>query len=493
MLKFFNNDKDVFIFKGYAGTGKTSLIKGVIKYLISVKHPYTLMASTGRAAKILSEKTNLQASTIHSYIYRPKITQANNDSNNPTFRMTFDLAQNNDSSQTIYFIDESSMISNHAISGSALSFGTGRLLSDLFMFAGKRKVVFIGDTIQLPPINTKFSAALDKVYLKTNLGKKVKVSELTTVMRYGINSGIGWNTQNIRKTVNSGSYPYMSIRASEFDDSFIYNNEQEIVNEYTATIKRSGVNNTIFLVLSNFMVSRINNAVRARLFKQRRQNTLNKGESLMVIKNNYLYDVLNGDLIFYNHGNEIVNMAGLEFIKVQLRTDAVGQGARLIQAYIIKDLLLSSARDLSHEEEAKLMNNYYSRMTKIAEEVYSCITSSMTNTKRAKEMVNELINEYGYNISVPDKIFNNQLSKTKLKKEMILANMQNDPFLNAIRVKYGYAITCHKAQGGEWQDVFIMFEYSLFKNDKESQYRWAYTAISRAAKRVHYLTNMCVY
>jgi superfamily I DNA/RNA helicase len=285
----------------------------------------------------------------------------------------------------------------------------------------------------------------------------------------------------------------MSIRASEFDDSFIYNNEQEIVNEYTATIKRSGVNNTIFLVLSNFMVSRINNAVRARLFKQRRQNTLNKGESLMVIKNKYLYDVLNGDLIFYNHGNEIVNMAGLEFIKVQLRTDAVGQGARLIQAYIIKDLLLSSARDLSHEEEAKLMNNYYSRMTKIAEEVYSCITSSMTNTKRAKEMVNELINEYGYNISVPDKIFNYQLSKTKLKKEMILANMQNDPFLNAIRVKYGYAITCHKAQGGEWQDVFIMFEYSLFKNDKESQYRWAYTAISRAAKRVHYLTNMCVY
>jgi len=211
MLKFFSNDKDVFIFKGYAGTGKTSLIKGIIKYLISVKRPYTLMASTGRAAKILSEKTNLQTSTVHSHIYRPKIIQLKSSNNNPSYRMTFDLAQNNDNPNTIYFIDESSMISNHAISGSTLSFGTGRLLNDLFLFAGDRKVVFIGDTIQLPPINTKFSAALDKEYLKTNLGKKVKVSELTTVMRYGIDSGIGWNTQNIRKTVNSGSYPYMSL------------------------------------------------------------------------------------------------------------------------------------------------------------------------------------------------------------------------------------------------------------------------------------------
>jgi len=241
------------------------------------------------------------------------------------------------------------------------------------------------------------------------------------------------------------------------------------------------------------MVSRINNTVRARLFKQRKLNTLNSGESLMVVKNNYLYNVLNGDLIFYNQGNDTVKQAGLEFIKVQLQADMVGQGARLIQAYIIKDLLLSSARDLSHEEETKLMNNYYSRMTKIAEKVYSCIAGAMTNTKRAKEQVNELIKEYGYDITVSEKIFNNQLSKNKLKKAMILDNMQHDPFLNAIRVKYGYAITCHKAQGGEWQDVFIMFEYSLFKNDKESQYRWTYTAISRAAKRVHYLTNMCVY
>ena len=491
MLDFFGSGDDVFILKGYAGTGKTSLIKGIIKYLAAGKKPYSLMASTGRAAKILSEKTGIPAGTVHSRIYRPKVIETGKGTG---MRIEFDLTENFDMPGTIYFVDESSMISNHAPSRlrQALTFGTGRLLSDLFVFAGKRKIVFIGDTIQLPPVNTHFSAALNKEYLEKETRKKVRETELTEIMRYDSGSGIGWNTANIRRTVLSGRYPYLSIRVSGLNDSFVYSNLDEMVRKYVETILRSGVNNTMFVALSNYKVNEVNYKVRNLLFKKRRTNILNPNESLIVIKNNYMHKLLNGDHIFYFEGSKTVQKAGLEFIKVQVRADEAEAGARLIDAYIIKDLLLSKERDLSFEQEEALMTNFYSRMTKIAGHAYEIISGFSDKAMAVKE-IKKMLLEKSYPVKIPEDLFIGKPGKTGIKESFVMANIQTDPFLNALRVKYGYAVTCHKAQGGEWQDVFIILEPSLFRNDKETQYRWAYTAISRAEKRVHYLNNMCIF
>jgi hypothetical protein len=491
LFTFFESEKEVFILKGYAGTGKTSLIKGVIKYLADRDKPYSLMASTGRAAKILSEKTGIPAGTVHSSIYRPKIIEFGSGKG---MRIEFDLAGNYDAPEMIYFVDEASMISDHAPARAkqALTFGTGRLLTDMFMFAGKRKIVFIGDTIQLPPVNTRFSAALNKDYLKTHAGKKVSSAELTEIMRYSGKSGIAFNTENIRKTVLSGRYPYLSVRVSGLDDSFVYNNEDEMVAEYARTILRSGVNNAMFVVLSNYRANDINKKVRSLLFKRKRLNALNPNESLIVVKNNYLYKLLNGDHVYYLEGNKTVKKAGLEFIKVQVRSDEAEKGARIIEAYIIKELLLSDKRDLTFEQEEELMTNFYSRMTKIAGKAHSIVSAANDRSSAIKE-IKEMLKDKSYKVNIPNDIFGKNMNKTRVKESFVLENIGTDPFLNALRVKYGYAVTCHKAQGGEWQDVFIIFEPSLFRNDKETQYRWAYTAISRAEKRVHYLNNMCIY
>ena len=502
ILDFFKSEEQVYILKGYAGTGKTSLIKGIIKYMTEIKRPYSLMASTGRAAKILSEKTGRKASTIHSKIYRLMVIDLEKESYNShrkgqgkyrNIRIVFSLGNNSDKEKTVYFIDESSMISNHKVINTHLNFGTGMLLTDLLQFAGKRKIVFIGDTIQLPPVNTRFSAALNKPYIEESFGIKVRESELVTIKRYQHNTGIYQNATKIRKIVQSGRFPFLSIRASDLRDSFVYSNERNIVEKYTQTIHRIGIDNTIFLCYSNKMASVINNIVRGLMFKQKRIEPLNQGEALMVIKNNYLYDLFNGDFIFFEKAGITVKKAGFEFIKVEFRVNETELGSRIVSAFIIKDLLLSSNRDLALEEEDRLMKNFYGRISHLADELYPILLKSSDNPGEVKKELHEKYKTEYYDPEVPPIVFNKMPTKNALKKALIIANIQRDPFLNALRVKYGYAITCHKAQGGEWKEVFILFEKSMFYMEKENQYRWAYTAISRASEKVHYLENMCIY
>jgi ATP-dependent exoDNAse (exonuclease V) alpha subunit len=445
--QFIESDDEIFILKGHAGTGKTTLIKHFVDRLTEQDIPYELMASTGRAAKVLGYKTGITVTTVHQCIYRLHL--AEDDEANQVRRLQFRLGSNEDPENAVYIIDESSMLSNRQVEGGFISFGTGRLITDLLTYAGQRKVIFVGDPAQLPPVNSHFSAALSQDYLTQNFNKKVQTSILTEIIRYRGDTGIFYNTLELRKKIEQGSFPYLSIRARGFEDVFITPYERIFLGAYVETVKAKGLDNSTVVCFTNAKANDLNIKIRHLLFGQKKSQTLNEGELLMVIQNNYKYQLFNGDhLQIESFSSTTEYHAGLHFRDVTVYVDDYN-GRRLVHVKIIDDLLTLSSVNLSYQKEFQLFQDFAIRMSKMG---------------------------------------------IRPKNPEYLTYLINDSWLNALRVKYGYAVTCHKAQGGEWRDVFVMFEPCFFTNmDKESQHRWAYTAISRAEKRLHLLENRCIY
>ncbi len=447
LMQFFEQPgKRLFILKGHAGTGKTTLVKGLINYLKKQEVKSVLLASTGRAAKILSEKASVPASTVHKHIYDFASDQL--DDKIKIRKLTFKLIKNLAKENTVYFVDESSIISDHKVKATFLNFGTGMLLTDLLYYCGNRKIVFVGDPAQLPPVNCKFSAALSESYFNQQFSINPQTSNLTQIVRFNKSSGIYHNTDHFRQAIQKGSFPMLSIKAKGYADIILHHNLQDMVRHYVERIRTIGVENCIFINLSNKQNNYVNNLTRSYLYSQKKAIQFNKNESLMVVRNNYLHNLLNGDQILVKSVSPKVEYkAGLGFRNAELMhiNEAGGQ---VIQAKVIENLLGMNTPDLSQEQEYKLFVDFVIRMRNLG-------------------------------LRASDQKF----------KEM----MMEDPYLNALRVKYGYAITCHKAQGGEWQEVFIQFEKSMFYFQKADLYRWAYTAISRSMKKLHLLDNRCIY
>ena len=500
LLDFFESEEDnIFILKGYAGTGKTSIMLGLVKYLSEMKRPFYLMASTGRASKVLAEKALYPASTLHSSIYIMQIVeipphQRKND--DMMYRVGFKLKNSNHSSDTIFFVDESSMLSNAYQRGGNFVFGSGYLLDDFFRFKGPAKVVFIGDPAQLPPVNVKFSAALNKKFLESNFEPGVREFTLKKVMRYSPDSGMNYNTNHLREVITSKNFPPLSIKASGFDDMEVFNHENDLIKKYYETIKQSGVDNAIYITFTNKTTSFVNRKVRVHLWGPSKVNQLQINESLMVARNNYLYGLNNGDLITVDSiDSKVIKKAGLSFRKITIRVSDPdpAKGVIVKEVMIIDDLLYSDGRDLSMEQDMDILKNYFGRMSHLAKEIYETLVAIQhLEAEEQVEKINLLAHEkkvkldaYSLSQKLP--------SKNKFIKKMAYDNMQTDPFLNALRVKFGYAITCHKAQGSEWENVFIHFEKSLSYLDRENLYRWTYTAISRAEKKLHLLNSSFIY
>lgn len=447
LKRFRLSDDQIFILKGHAGTGKTTLIKHFVDELMEQDIPFELLASTGRAAKVLSYKTGSTTSTVHQCIYRLHL--AEDDHDNQVRKLQFRLGNNEDPADTVYMVDESSMLSNREPTEGFISFGTGRLVADLLEYAGNRKVIFVGDPAQLPPVQSVFSAALSKKYLEEHFCAPVQESVLSKIMRYRENTGIYFNTLELRKKIEQGAFPYLAIKARDFDDIFVTPYDRIFLGAYVETIKAKGLDNSTVICFSNARANDLNIQIRHLIFGQRKALTLNPGELLMVIQNNYKYLLFNGDhLQVEGFATETEYRAGLHFRDVSVFADDFN-GRRLVHVKIIDDLLTSATVNLSYQQEFQLFQDFAIRMSK------------MGIRPKNPEYINYMI---------------------------------NDPYLNALRVKYGYAVTCHKAQGGEWNDVFVLFEPCFFVNmEKESQHRWAYTAISRAEKRLHLLDNRCIY
>lgn len=430
---FMRDEETLFLLKGYAGTGKSSLLGALVKTMTAFKQKTVLLAPTGRAAKVFAAYAQHPAYTIHKKIYRQK-------------RFSDDIGGfsiiDNLHKDTLFIIDESSMISNDGVDSSI--FGTGRLLDDLihYVYSGENcRVLLIGDTAQLPPVTQQESPALQEIVLE-GYGLKVISSTMTQIVRQAEDSGILYNATNIRKALSKGTTgAYPKLKLVGFDDVRKITGE-DLIDEISAAYDRDGVENTIIISRSNKRSNIYNQGVRNRILW--REEELSPGDLLMITKNSYFWTeniegidfLANGEILEIIRIRKTQELYGFRFCDVLVRS--IDYGIEL-EVRILLDALQSETAGLSRERSNELFYNIL--------EDYSHIS-----TKAGK-----------------------------MKK------MKVDPFFNAVQVKFAYAITCHKAQGGEWRNVFLDLGYISEEYLGINFYRWLYTAITRASGKLYFV------
>ncbi len=453
--EFLESNTFCFILKGAAGTGKTFITKGLTDYLDSIKRAYKLAAPTGRAAKILSERTGKPALTIHRMIYSTTLIEEkkDNDEDVEEIKFYFGVRPNNDNNDTVYIIDEASMISDAYSDDGFLRFGSGYLLRDLISYIqyfntnSRRKLILIGDNCQLPPVNMNLSPALDKDYLQNKYKISVEDFELTDVVRQDLKSGIISNSTRIRNSIRQNIFNEIYIEANESDIQSL--KSYEFSDKYLRIYNAYPKNETIVIAYTNFQVKEYNHWLRELIWGEHCR--LREGDRVIVAKNNYKYEVLNGEFctiksvgtqeiipvkikIKKDEKNTETIEVDLIFRNVELEVDYSGQ---VINGKIIENFLYSDSPSLTREEMIALYVDF----------------------KRRHEKLNPRSVEF--------------------KEELRV-----DPYFNALQIKFGYAITCHKAQGGEWKNVFINCRSpNGYRNS--NYFRWLYTAITRGKEKIY--------
>lgn len=460
--KFLSDNSTCFLLKGYAGTGKSFMMKGLTDFLTETKRSFRIAAPTGRAAKVISQKTKRKAYTIHKTIYSNKDLKefkTKNENGTETFKFYYELKNNEDPNNTIYIIDEASMISNVYSEGEFFRFGSGFLLKDLIKYINfdnndhNKKIIFIGDNAQLPPVNMNFSPALDRKYLQENCNLISGEFELTEVIRQKSESGILHNATKLRKALNANIFNQLDIETNFKDINNI--KHEELLLKYLEACNTTIDEETIIVAYSNSSVKEYNDFVRNHFFPN--QNTITVNDKIILVSNNYNYpqmELLNGDfgivkevsptnesrtikLKRKNRKNETVEISiPLTFRNVTVTFTDEDFKKHNIECKIIENLLYSHQRDLSSDELKALYIDFKIRNPKLK-----------SGTKEFKDA------------------------------------LRSDKYFNALRIKFGYAITCHKAQGGEWENTFLNCKTSMGYFNS-SYFRWLYTGITRAKENL---------
>lgn len=463
--KFLSDKSTCFLLKGYAGTGKTFMMKGLTDFLTETKRSFRIAAPTGRAAKVISQKTKHKAYTIHKTIYSSKDLKefkTKNEDGTETFKFYYELKHNEDPDNTIYIIDEASMLSNVYSEGEFFRFGSGYLLKDLINYINfdnndhNKKVIFIGDNAQLPPVNMNFSPALDGKYLQDNCNLVSSEFELTEVVRQKAESGILHNATKLRQSLKVNIFNQLDIETS-FND-INKTKHEALLSKYLEACNNSIDEETIIVAYSNSSVKEYNDFVRNHFFPN--QNTITVKDKIILVSNNYNYpqmELLNGDfgivkevsttnesrtikLKRKNRRNETIEInVPLNFRNVTITFTDEEFKKHDIQCKIIENLLYSRHRDLSSDELKALYIDFKIRNEKLK-----------SGTKEFKDAI------------------------------------RSDVYFNALRIKFGYAVTCHKAQGGEWANTFLNCKTSMGYFNS-SYFRWLYTGITRAKENLYTL------
>ena len=432
------NSDQIFVIKGYAGTGKTTIVRSLVQSLPAVNGKTVLLAPTGRAAKVLSNYTKKQAYTIHKKIYYRKPENEGG--------LAFTLQQNLHT-DTIFVVDEASMISSSGGLNDNGFFGGGSLLDDLirYVFSGTNcKLIFIGDTAQLPPVGLDVSPALDIDFLKASYYFQVDWLELTEVVRQTENSGILTNATAIRNQINEDRNSKPNFILNSFKD-IVRLGGDELEDALNDAYNKYGAEDTMVISRSNKRANIFNQQIRARIRWQ--ENELSSGDYMMVVKNNYFWlpeeskagFIANGDIIQLMSIGKIQEMHGFRFADVRMRMIDYPDEPEL-ETRLLLDTIMSESPALSQTENKRL---------------YESVSA-----------------DYG---DIADK-------RLRLKK------VKEDGFFNALQVKFSYAVTCHKAQGGQWPCVFVEQGYLTDEMINTEYLRWLYTAVSRASEKL-YLVN----
>lgn len=423
--------KLTFVLRGYAGTGKTSVISALVKVLPRLSMRSLLLAPTGRAAKVMSNYSGRAAFTVHKIIYKPK---EDDGSLGGGF-----VLQKNYYSNTVFIVDESSMLSDDG----GMS---GNLLGDLirFVFAGENnRLILVGDTAQLPPVGSEISPALDTDYLFRYFQLSTDQLELTEVMRQRLESGILYNATNLRQQLNSENLQ-IRINTNRFKDVFKMTSER-LEDGLRYAYEKFGTENTTIVTRSNKTAVQYNQYIRRVIHFY--EDEVSTGDLLMVVKNNYTYMVESEKVNFIANGD----MA--EVMKIRSFHEFYGF------RFATLELRLLDYPDEPHFEAKVILDTLYSPSPSLTRDQY-------------RELYKQVSEDYA------------DVENKKKRRELI----RKDPFLNALQVKFGYALTCHKAQGGQWQAVFVDQGY-LPENQVDKDFvRWLYTAMTRATDEL-YLVN----
>jgi len=426
----------IFLLKGYAGTGKTTLLSSLVKTLSIFKFNSILLAPTGRAAKVLSTYAGKNAYTIHQNIYREQ------SSSDGTGRF---VLNKNLFKDTFFIVDEASMISNSM--GETSIFGSGRLLEDLieYVYSGSNcRLLLVGDTAQLPPVGLDVSPALSKNELEF-YDREVYEYELTEVVRQDLNSGILYNATFIRNLITNGNYEsgYFYLETKLFEDIRRVSGA-DLIEEISTCYDRFGLIETIVVTRSNKRANKFNEGIRSSILYK--EADISVGDLIMIVKNNYFWLEENETIDFIANGDiaEIIaiykyeELYGFKFANVSLRL--LDYPDIEFDCKIILDTLAIESASLTSDQNRKLFD--------AVSEDYMDIRSK------------------------------------KNRWEKIKAN----PYFNALQVKFAYAVTCHKAQGGQWSAVFVDQGYVTEEMLNIEFLRWLYTAFTRPTERL-YLVN----
>ncbi len=434
------NPNTLFLLRGYAGTGKTSLVAALVKTLLQLKQSVMLLAPTGRAAKVSSSYAETPAYTIHKRIYRQKsITDMD------IFQTNINLHKH-----TLFIVDEASMISNEGLSGSM--FGTGRLLDDLIQFVYSCegcRLILVGDTAQLPPVGEEESPALSRYVLE---GYNLDITEvnLTQVVRQEQESGILWNATHLRQLMQEEMFYEFPRLRTNFPDVCVMPGD-ELIEALEDSYHQCGTDQTIVVTRSNKRANIFNNGIRARILDY--EEELSGNDLVMVAKNNYYWTeqsglaqqkdakmsfIANGDVAVVRRFRNERELYGFRFADATLRFPDYDNLE--LDVTVLLDTLQSEAPALTRQQQEQLFNAVW--------EDYPEIRDKRERMKRLRQ----------------------------------------DPYYNALQIKYAYAVTCHKAQGGQWQHVYIDQGYITEDMLTPDYFRWLYTALTRATEKV-FLVN----
>jgi len=428
-----SNTNEIFVLKGYAGTGKTTVISTIVNNLAEINKKYVLLAPTGRAAKVIANYSNKPAFTIHKKIYFPK----KGSGGGVSFTM-----QQNKHKNTIFIVDEASMISD--TNSDSKLYQNGSLLDDLisYVYSGINcKMILLGDTAQLPPVNLDVSPALDTQTLAANYDKEIFSIELDEVMRQEENSGILFNATELRELLKDEFMTEFKFDVKHFKDIVRLSDGYDIQDAIDSAYSNYSIEDTAFIVRSNKRANAYNQQIRTKILDK--ESDLSTGDYLMVVKNNYFWlkdsdeagFIANGDIIEVLEMFGIQELYGFKFAKVKIRmVDYPNQ--KPFETVLLLDTITSESPSLTYEESNKLYQ--------------------------------EVMLDY-------------EDERTQYKK---FIKVKENEYFNALQVKFSYAITCHKSQGGQWNTVFIEQPY-LPEGINRDYIRWLYTAVTRAKDKLY--------
>lgn len=432
-----SSDRELFVMKGYAGTGKTTVVSSFVKNLSVIGRDTVLLAPTGRAAKVLSSYSGKKAFTIHKKIY---LLSTGYDG---AVRLVLSV---NKHKNTIFMVDEASMIPDDSISPDFSLFSSRNLLDDLisYIYSGENcSLVLIGDTAQLPPVGIEESPALNIEFLKNTFHFQITTFELKEVVRQSLESGILANATNIRKSILENKST-AQIELKDYKD-LIRINGTELEDALNEAFSNSGTEETVIITRSNKRANIFNQEIRKRILYL--ENEISTGDYLMIVKNNYFWVakdskpgfLANGDIVQIMRIEKYEELYGFRFANIIIRlTDYPEENDLSVK--ILLDSIMVDGPSLSRKDHQRLYE--------------------------------EVLKDYD---EIPSK-------RVRIEK------VKNNPYYNALQVKFAYSLTCHKTQGGQWERVFIEQGYITEEQINREYLRWLYTAFTRATK-VLYLVN----